>query len=683
MASEQIGRYRILDTLGQGGMGKVYRAHDPDLNRPVVLKLITLPDSADRAEWTQRFKREVQAAARLNHRHIVTVHDVGLEHDPPYLVMELLPSGSLKERLNQQPLPWREALALLRPLAESLAFAHQAGIIHRDVKPANVMFSQDGTLKLVDFGLARQQEEVEQVTQAGGVLGTPGYMAPEQAYGQELDGRADIFAFGIILLEAITGRNPLGKGSVISTLTETISPAPVDLSALPNDTPAAVVGLIERAVTKDPAQRYPTCEALIADLDQCLARPDSMLPTAAEAPAPTVAPARPARPKQWLWLGGGLVAILGLVVVLAGGGAALWYFAFARSGPQPEIATVIGVKPTAELRQGHSSRLKPVTLRMPLRQGDIVNTYEGASVSIACYDGPIFSLPEQSNLTVNCHNTDDPRVVGVLDPTLSRQLVGISASASVTLDPNTTRGSRAEQDKLPLLLTPRNSVITATRPIFHWQPVAGASGYRLTVNLAGGQSWSEETAETSLPYPAEAPPLPFDSANIVQISTLEDESVVDKTLLRLPAEGELEALAEAEVEIQNLPLDEAARRFLLAQLYRQHELWAAAIEQLQHIAQSEETPSAGLRQQLGDLFLEVGLFSQAEEQYQVVLAAAEAGDDAEALAAAHVGLARTANAFAELNQAITHLTTAETLYREAGQTEQADQIAAERAKLEP
>jgi serine/threonine protein kinase len=295
MVSKQIGRYRVLELLGKGGMGEVYRAHDPDLDREVVLKVIALPDPEKNTEWRQRFKREVQAAARLNHPHIVTIYDVGLEHEPPYVVMELLTGGTLRARLKRGPIPWRETLTLLRPLGQALAYAHRAGIIHRDVKPGNIMFADGeplppsqarpelgrgggsrGGLKLVDFGLARQQDD-EQLTHTGAIFGTPAYMSPEQARGEAVDGRTDIFALGIILFEAITGHNPLDKGSVISTLSATISAPPIDLSPLTGKASPEVIRLIERAVVKNREQRYSTCEALLADLGRCLGEsPDDL-----------------------------------------------------------------------------------------------------------------------------------------------------------------------------------------------------------------------------------------------------------------------------------------------------------------------------------------------------------------------------------------------------------------------
>ena len=269
----QVGRYQILEMLGQGGVGEVYRAYDPDLDRDIALKLITRPDTLNQAEWLTRFKREVRAAAQLKHPNIVTVYDVGLTHTPPFVVMELFTGGSLKDHLKNRALPWAQAVQMLLPLCQALAFAHQVGVIHRDIKPGNIMLVDEAArgLKLVDFGLARQQGS-ETVTDAGGVLGTPAYMSPEQADGQIVDARADIFALGLIFIEAITGKNPLDHGSISSTIMAVIAPDPVDLTSLAAISPPELVAILGRAVAKDREQRYHTAESFAQDLKTLLGR---------------------------------------------------------------------------------------------------------------------------------------------------------------------------------------------------------------------------------------------------------------------------------------------------------------------------------------------------------------------------------------------------------------------------
>ncbi|NJN92818.1 MAG: protein kinase [Anaerolineales bacterium] len=1180
----QLGRYQIRAFLGRGAMGEVYRAYDPHLAREVALKRITPPDEASQADWLRRFEREVQAAGRLNHPHLVTLYDVALTHNPPYVVMELLPGGSLQVRLKQHRLTWSQAVTLLLPLVEALDYAHRAGIVHRDVKPGNIMFGQGqptdpfsaawpDSLKLVDFGLAYQPDH-QRLTVSGGVVGTPLYMSPEQASGQPVDARTDLYALGLILVEAITGRNPLDKGSLGQTWQAVTSTAPVDLSLLENEAPAALVAVIRQAVTRSREQRYSSASALWHDLTACLGqtstlaqpgeathlsthrptqpprlenptglalppatadilalmfdgyrrvvireelgggfsgsrvllvrpirddspelpavvkisplalleqewrayqtcirnrlpgvaeikgqpvippgsdwgglrypllggggvfeveslaryyqraapadlryllterlfkslsprwlfnRPqpeyhlqagyDGLLPinllivpgppppdapvqvlssadiqphapsltlqpgdyirlegfvitevdptrrsvtlnlpsspgdfspayrlrlqpvedieayrvhnrldsvegritdtrftllhqlaqqvlgptvdlsspnlllsnhrllasspphlpfpaslpnpltalpgllresrdvkiacvhgdlnlnnilvdpasreaslidfalarqdhvlhdllrletgvvtrllpealNAAKLPAETIhllytelhcaaaspyvenpALARPRAmlqairqaaqpllftPQDWteyyqgltLYLLGALkytdldhpsagslprqvafwgaasaqaligqplpcpellppaagvrprwtywaVALAGLLLLLVG----LVVFWPSRTTPDAAtapLATIIDVKPEVNVKRANSDRLLPADFGLYLYSGDVVNTYAGAAATLICGNGLLFELPEQSNLTVACQESSDARLLGRLEAVLN---TAPPNEISLTTE-GQSRAPAARWSRLPLLLDPRQTVITTTRPTFRWQPVADAGGYRLSLSLPGGQSWSRETNTTSLTYPADAPPLAPGSANIVTLVPLNDETAADKSLLRVLDKAGQAELAEAETTIRVLPLDEAGQGYLLAQLYRQRELRSAAIAQLEALTGRQAVPSTGLVQLLGDLYFEVGLYAQAQESYQAALTTAETAANLSARAAAQVGLARVAYAFEDSNQAKALLEAAEALYRQAGEVELAGQVVAERGKLE-
>lgn len=271
MMPERIGRYQLLEPLGRGAIGEVYRARDPDLDREVAIKIISRPDTLDTEELRRRFRREVQLAAHLHHPHIITVHDVGLDHDPPFLVTELLAGGTLKTHLQGRSLPWPEALALLQPICQALAYAHEAGIVHRDVKPDNIMFAKEDpqTLKLADFGLAHRAD-TDRLTQSGVIMGTIAYMSPEQANGEAVDPRTDIYSLGLILFETIGGYNPQRGETVSQTLAKAVSYTPIDLSELNEVIPPQVTALLHQALAKDRRARYGNCRLLCQDMARCL-----------------------------------------------------------------------------------------------------------------------------------------------------------------------------------------------------------------------------------------------------------------------------------------------------------------------------------------------------------------------------------------------------------------------------
>ena len=227
-----VGRYRIVAALGAGGMGEVYRALDTRLKREVALKVLP-PDLVTDPDRKRRFLLEAQSAAALSHPRIATVYDADEADGVCYLAMELVAGAPLTERLRTGPVPTSEALALAVEVGEGLACAHAKGIVHRDLKPANVMIGVDGHVRLIDFGVAKLLEAgsgertTDVATLAGRVVGTPAYMAPEQARGAAVDARADVFSFGLLLYELLTGRRPFDRGSWPDTVAAVLrDPAP-------------------------------------------------------------------------------------------------------------------------------------------------------------------------------------------------------------------------------------------------------------------------------------------------------------------------------------------------------------------------------------------------------------------------------------------------------------------------
>src|SRR5687768_12530615 len=224
-AGSRLGPYTILSPLGAGGMGEVYRARDPRLGREVAVKVLPAELSRD-ADRLRRFEQEARAASALNHPNILTVFDTGSEDGTVYLVTELLEGETLRERLAGGALPARKAIEIGIQIARGLAAAHEKGIVHRDLKPENLFLTRDGRVKILDFGLARlQRSDIGEAptiltgTEPGVVLGTVGYMAPEQVRGQPADHRADVFALGAVLYEMLTGRRAFQRDSAAETMT--------------------------------------------------------------------------------------------------------------------------------------------------------------------------------------------------------------------------------------------------------------------------------------------------------------------------------------------------------------------------------------------------------------------------------------------------------------------------------
>ncbi len=273
--------YEVEEVLGRGGMGVVFRARHLRLNRPVALKMALAGSYAGPHE-RERFRREAEAVAALRHPNVVQVYDVGDADGRPYFTMELIEGGSLAQRLAGTPQPARQAAALLATLAEAAHAAHQAGVVHRDLKPANVLFTADGTPKVMDFGLARRLEGGAGLTQTGVPLGTPSYMAPEQARGQtrSVGPAADVYALGAILYELLTGRPPFRAETPAETVLQVIDQDPAPPSRLNARVPRDLETVCLKCLRKEPHLRYASAAALAEDLrrflqgEAILARPE-------------------------------------------------------------------------------------------------------------------------------------------------------------------------------------------------------------------------------------------------------------------------------------------------------------------------------------------------------------------------------------------------------------------------
>ncbi|HEX9002084.1 MAG TPA: protein kinase, partial [Blastocatellia bacterium] len=330
---QQFGHYRILSLLGAGGMGEVYRARDTRLDRAVALKV--LPASfANDPDRLRRFEREAKAAGMLNHPNILTVHDIGTHNGLPYIVTELLEGEELRTQLRRGALPLHKALQYAQQITQGLAAAHEKGIVHRDLKPENLFVTTPGPIKILDFGLAKLKPAVtqlkgnsenstqfrqESLTSPGIVLGTIGYMAPEQVRGEESDHRSDIFAFGTILYELLSGQRPFSGESAVEVMHAILKDEPPELSLTNGRSSPALIQIVQRCLEKRPERRFQTATDLSFAL-AALSLPSGLHP----APLPPVGPSRAVekiaaflrKRERWLWLAACLLLAMTVSLLL-------------------------------------------------------------------------------------------------------------------------------------------------------------------------------------------------------------------------------------------------------------------------------------------------------------------------------------------------------------------------------
>jgi serine/threonine protein kinase len=334
MIGSTLGRYRLDSLLGQGGMGTVYRASDSTLGRMAAVKLLPADVSRD-AQRLERFTREARTASALSHPNIVTIYEVGAEDGQHFIAMELVDGETLRERLGRGRLELARALDWLAQISDGVAAAHAAGIVHRDLKPENIVIAKNGFAKILDFGLAKLRAAPEATddgatlarsTTPGVILGTVGYMAPEQARGEEVDSRADIFALGCILYEAVAGARAFRGESSVDTLHKIIYSEPAPLSEMAPETPAEVQRIVRKCLSKDPDQRYQSAKDVAIDLREARRELESQS-------GARVSSAHPPRPSR-------RVPIAAILVLLAAVAAATAWWGFGRKQAAPLAATV-------------------------------------------------------------------------------------------------------------------------------------------------------------------------------------------------------------------------------------------------------------------------------------------------------------------------------------------------------
>lgn len=330
---EQVGPYELLEKLGEGAMGEVWRAHQSSLNRMIALKV--LPSHRESDEMAvRRFRQEGQTAARLKHDNIVSVYDAHVDEPPYYIAMEFLEGRSLADRIAEQGrLSPDEAVAIISQVCAGLEHAHEHGVIHRDIKPANVMISETGRATITDFGIARATDQTR-MTATGATFGTPDYMSPEQAKGLPVDHRTDLYSVGAMLFEALTGRTPFTGGGPLTVMNRIASDPPPPPRGFYSDISPALEIVVLKALAKDPRDRFQSGTEMARALEIALREPNTavyapLAPEAAGGTSPVIPPAvpdavptpvpAPARPRTALL--GSLIGVVALMIV------AVLYFA--------------------------------------------------------------------------------------------------------------------------------------------------------------------------------------------------------------------------------------------------------------------------------------------------------------------------------------------------------------------
>ncbi len=300
MAGQYFGHYRIIEKIGTGGMGDVFRAHDERLQRDVALKLIR-PASSDNPDHLRRFEQEARAAAALNHPNILAIYDVGFEGATPYIVSELLEGKNLRQRLHEGPIPLREAADYALQIAQGLTAAHERLIVHRDLKPENLFLTNDHRIKILDFGVAkllppsednRNLDSLTTVTKQGGIIGTVAYMSPEQLRGKPVDHRSDIFSFGAILYELMAGQRAFRGETEVDTMTAVLREEPPEAGLEEADIPPGYRDIVKHCLEKDPENRFQSAKDLVFAL-QTLTGSSTVRPLPLPQPVPRSTPTLP------------------------------------------------------------------------------------------------------------------------------------------------------------------------------------------------------------------------------------------------------------------------------------------------------------------------------------------------------------------------------------------------------
>ncbi|WP_226533846.1 Stk1 family PASTA domain-containing Ser/Thr kinase [Microbacterium paraoxydans] len=407
------GRYRVDELIGHGGMAKVYRGYDLTLGREVAIKILD-PELARDTTFRTRFRLEAQAASRMSHPSIVRVYDAGdpsandsSTDEPPYIVMELVKGTLLKDIIASGPVPVEDAVRYVDGILEALDYSHRAGVVHRDIKPGNVMVTDKGQVKVMDFGIARAvSDSSSTVAETTQIIGTAAYFSPEQAKGEPVDARADLYSTGVVLYELLTGRQPFRGESPVAVAYQHVSETPVPPTEVNEDAPGALDPIVLRALAKDPYQRYPDAAHFRAALDAAVAgdaptrKQLGALTSELYGPSPrqaqetarslrqlssdtTMTRTQSGPPVAWIWAGVALLAVL-LASVL------FWVVTISMRPPEvpstariiPNLANVSAERAQDELAKLDLTSKIVIESSSEISEGNVIRTDPEAGVSV-------------------------------------------------------------------------------------------------------------------------------------------------------------------------------------------------------------------------------------------------------------------------------------------------------------
>jgi eukaryotic-like serine/threonine-protein kinase len=549
------GRYRMESLLGQGGMAQVYKGTDTVLGRPVAIKILA-PQYAKDQSFVDRFRREAQSAARLNHPNVVGVYDTGSDDGTHYIVMEFVEGRTLADFLSSggSLLPER-AVELASSVCVALSEAHKAGIVHRDIKPGNIMVTRNGEVKVMDFGIARAAT-AETVTATATVLGTASYLSPEQAQGKPVDARSDIYSLGIVLYEMLVGRVPFGGDSAVAVAYKHVQEPPEPPSRINPDISPSLEAVVMRALAKNPDNRYQTAEEFCADLDRVrrgmpvAATP--LLPGAeTQAIASPVTATRVQHPtgvlppeeqrSRWPWILIGVLVLLGVLIALFFIGRNLLN-ENANQVAVPKLtgrtlADAEGELKQANLKVGQVSKQVDTTLRsgLPLAQSPVISQSpppdtqlaEGKSVNLTVgVPQPTTDVPDVTNLTVADATTALENAGFTLGKTSKQSSDTVPDGRVISQDP-AAGGQAAKGTAVDLVISTGQQLVTV--PDLQCQPIAQAQKHLQDQGLTLAQSGNTSFVSACPHAGRVASQSPAANSQVQPGSTVTVDGTEDKT----------------------------------------------------------------------------------------------------------------------------------------------------------